>query len=88
MRRIILTAAALALTGPALAASQLESNLGVSPDFFTTAELARLHLLQDGDDSRRIFFETEGNLVISTHSFEPASASKSLLSNFLPKLRN
>lgn len=67
MYRIILTTAALAFSGPALAASQLETALGVTPDAYSAAQLAELQLL--GEDSPRVHFKTKGNLVISTHDF-------------------
>ena len=67
MFRIILTAAALTFSGPALAASQLELSLGVNPDAYSTAQLAELLLLDD--DSPRVHFKTKGTLVISTHDY-------------------
>lgn len=67
MFRIILTTTALTFSGPALATSQLETALGVQPDAYSVAQLAELTLL--GDDSPRVHFKTQGNLVISTHDF-------------------
>lgn len=67
MIRIILTAAALTLAGPALAASQLEALLGVSPSVYSPAQLARLHFAHGDDDATRPFFDTTGAFVFSSH---------------------
>jgi len=74
-RAIFLTAAALTLAGPALAASQLETLLGVSPGTHTPAELAQLHFARDGGDTPPVRFSTEGVLVISTHGPDATSTA-------------
>lgn len=75
MKRIILTAAALTLAGPALAASQLEKALGVSPDVYTPAQLAELHFTRSDHGGVPKRYHTEGALVISTTGPAPKSAT-------------
>jgi hypothetical protein len=74
IRAIFLTAAALTLAGPAPAASQLETLLGVSPGVHTPAELAELHFAGDGGDTPPVRFSTMGSIVISTHGPDATSA--------------
>jgi hypothetical protein len=88
MKRFILTAAALALSGPAFAASQLESALGVQPGVYSTQELVRLHLTRGDNDTPRIYFEIEGNLVLSTHSFVATGDTVPPASQLQPVRRN
>lgn len=66
MKRIVLTAAALALAGPALAASQLEMLHNVSPNAYTPAQLAEMHLLAGKQGGVKRYYDTQGALVIST----------------------
>ncbi len=72
-RNIFLTAAALTLAGPAFAASQLETLLGVSPGIHTPAELAELHFARDGGDTPPVRFPTKGVIVFSTHGPDATS---------------
>ena len=69
---LFLTAAALTLPGPAFAASQLETLLGVSPGTHSPAELAELHLASGGD-SPPVRFSMPGVIVFSTHGPDATS---------------
>jgi hypothetical protein len=64
---IFLTAAALTLAGPAFAASQLETLLGVSPGIHSPAQLAELHFASAGGDTPPVRFSMPGVIVFSTH---------------------
>lgn len=75
MKRIILTAAALTLAGPALAASQLEMLHGVSPNVYTTAQLAEIHLSADNQTGVKKHYETKGVLVLSTTGSQTAGVT-------------
>lgn len=76
MIRLILTAAALAVAGPALAGSQLESLLDVTPGAHSRAQLAKLHLARADDEHPRVYFETPGALVISGHDLAPRTETR------------
>lgn len=71
MKRIILTAAALTLAGPALAASQLEMTHDVKAGVYTTAQLAEMHLASDTNAGEIRFHQTKGVLVFSTTGPSP-----------------
>lgn len=61
MNRIILgTAIALGLSAPALAATQLETALGVTPGAYTTAELIDLDRAYEENDQSRVNFILSG----------------------------
>jgi hypothetical protein len=61
MNRIILgTAIALGLSAPSLAATQLETALGVTPGAYTTAELIDLNRAYEENDQSRVTFILSG----------------------------
>ena len=74
-RLLALTAAILTLSGPALARSQLERLLGVTPEIYSPSELAQLHFASADDDNPPIRFETKGTLILSTHGHREHSVA-------------
>lgn len=86
MKKIVLTAIAFAIATPALAASQLERQLGVEPGVYTTAELAALKLGQShetGDGARvSVRAANGGDVVISSSNAMAGAATKAAIDIF------
>lgn len=60
LTKATLTAAAIAVTSPAIAATQLERSLGIAPGALTTAQITELKGAYDGDDRQRVTFILSG----------------------------
>lgn len=86
MTRTLLTAAAaLMIAAPALAASQLETKLGVAPGTYTTAELVALQFGQDHDtgDGARVSIDVrEPGMIVSTSNRTAGSTAERVRAHF------
>ncbi len=78
MKCILLTAAALVLTSPVLASGQLEAQLGVESELYTTSELVRMTFAKEerGGGRTAIPDRDPGPIVFSTTDTKKVSQSQ------------